>query len=46
MFEEHPRGVWEFCGLGATEFGREVSDDVIEFGVGVASGEEFEEMLA
>jgi hypothetical protein len=46
MFDEHPGGVWEVCGLCAAEVGREIFYDVVEGGVGLASGEEFEEMLA
>src|SRR5580698_9536064 len=46
MFEEHPGGVGEVCGLRAAEFGWKILDDVVEGGVGLASGEEFEEVIA
>jgi len=45
VFEEHPGGVREIGGLGAAEVRRETLDDVFEFGMGVASAEEFEEMF-
>jgi hypothetical protein len=46
VFEEHPGRVRVVGGLFATKIRREIFDDVFEFGVGVASDKEFEEMLA
>jgi len=46
VFEEHPEGVREVGGFLATEVGGEVGHDRVECGVGVASVEQFEKMLA
>ena len=39
VFEQHPWGVREARRLGAAEGGRQALDDVVEFGMGMATGE-------
>ena len=46
VFEEHPGRVREIFGLGSAQFRRQIFDGVVEGGVGLAAGEECEEVLA
>jgi hypothetical protein len=46
VFEEHPGRVWEVRGLRTAEFGREIFNDVVEFGMSASSGEKVGEVFA